>query len=108
MLGRRGRILPSAYRGDDLPDGALPKGDGKARKEGWFPHLQGLLHLTAMSIHVAWCPSADTRQPHKDLGHPFAAGAGTVHRLPERGAALIKRTIYKEPGCRRGRSDNEL
>ena len=109
MLGCSGHVLPSAYQGDDLPDGALPTGDGKARKEEWFPHLQGLLCLIAMSIHVAWCPSAeDTRQPHIDLGHPFATGAGTAHHLPEGGAALIKRTIYKEPGCGRGRSSDEL
>ena len=45
-------------------------------------------------------------QPEIDLGHPFATGARIAHRLPVGEAALIKRTIYKEPGCERGRGDN--
>lgn len=46
--GTQGSHPPICCRGDDLPDGALPKGDGKARKEGWFPHRQDLLRLTAV------------------------------------------------------------
>lgn len=37
-----------------------------------------------------------------DLGHPFGTGARTAHRLPVGEAALIKRTIFEEPGCREG------
>lgn len=54
------------------------------------------------------CPVLGTRQSHSpgeleiDLGHPFATGARIAHRLPVGEAALIKRTIFKEPGCREG------
>lgn len=57
-------------------------------------------------LTVPGCPVMGTWQRHSpgelkiDLGHPFATGARTAHRLPVGEAALIKRTIFKEPGCR--------
>lgn len=55
---------------------------------------------------VPGCPVLGTWQRHSpgelkiDLGHPFATGARIAQGLPVGEAALIKRTIFKEPGCR--------
>lgn len=55
------------------------------------------------------CPpgsSSPQHSPKIDLGHPFATSVRIAHGPPLGEAALIKRTIYKEPGCGRGRGDN--
>lgn len=61
---------------------------------------------SSSSRTVPLCPVMGTCQRHSpgelkiDLGHPFATSARIAHGLPVGEAALIKRTIFKEPGCR--------
>lgn len=64
------------------------------------------LWLRQLELLSPGCPVMETWQRHSpgelkiDLGHPFATGARIARGLPVGEAALIKRTIFKEPGCR--------